>query len=90
MFSQLLQCMFTHGEQGEDLQNNCKRITSGAFSVCNKSGSRMVVMAHNRLQIICFDPTYFYFISNTVQLTRHLKSLGVQKALNSSTCSFPD
>lgn len=50
----------------------------------------MVVMADNRPQIICFDHMYFYFISNTVQLTSHLKSLDVQMALNTSTCPFPD
>lgn len=42
VFSQLSQ-RISQSKQGEDPQSNCERITSQAFSVCNKSGSRMVV-----------------------------------------------
>lgn len=39
-----------------------------------------MVTADNRLQIICFDPMYFYFIYNMVQLASHLKNLDVHMA----------
>lgn len=39
-------------------------------------------MADDRLKIIYFDPIYFYFIFNMVQLTSHLENLDVQMAFD--------